>query len=154
MGFSRDLLQSLDARSYYEAQGLTLSKGRKWITANCPFHGGSDSLRINLHSGAFVCMAGCGARGGDLLAFHMAAHGLDFVQTAQALGCWQDDGKPAPKRPAPLSTRDALVVLAAESNLVALAAANVANGVVLTGVDLSRLMQAAGRIQTIMELAL
>lgn len=152
MGFSRDLLQGLDARSYYEGQGLTLSKGRKWVTANCPFHGGSDSLRINTQSGAFVCMAGCGARGGDLLGFHMAAHGLDFIQAAKALGCWQEDGKAAPTRPAPLPARDALVVLAAESNLVALAAGNVAYGVALTGADLSRLMQAAGRIQTIVEM--
>lgn len=149
MGFSREALQGVDARSYYEAQGLNLSKGRKWVTGNCPFHGGSDSLRINMQNGALVCMAGCGARGGDVLGFHMAALGMDFAQAAKALGCWLDDGKPAPTRPAPLSARDALMVLGAESNLVAIAAGNLTHGVALTGLDLSRLLQAAGRIQTI-----
>ncbi len=43
------------------------------------------------------------------------------------------------------------MVLAAESNLVAVAAANVAHGVVLSQIDLTRLLTAAGRIGRIAE---
>lgn len=44
---------------------------------------------------AFACMAGCGARGGDVLAFHMATTGDEFIEAAKALGCWIDDGQPS-----------------------------------------------------------
>lgn len=149
MGFERDRLP--DSRSYYEAQGLALSKGKKWITTACQFHQGSDSMRINLHSGAFVCMAGCGARGGDVLAYHMAAHGLEFIDAAKDLGAWVDDGKPAPNAPAPFTPRQALEVLMTEVNLIGIAAGNLAHGVPLSESDRARLMQAAGRVLRIAE---
>ena len=149
MGFERDRLR--DAQSYYGAQGLKLGKGRKWITTACAFHQGSDSMRINLHSGAFVCMAGCGARGGDVLAYHMAAYGLEFIDAAKDLGAWVDDGKLAPNSPAPFSPRQALDVLKTEVNLIAIAAGNVAHGMALSENDRSRLMQAAGRVLRIAE---
>lgn len=148
MSFDRTRLP--EPVSYYEGLGLAFKERRgKWRTTACNFHGGTDSLRINTDSGAFVCMAGCGARGGDVLAFHMAHAGLDFTAAAKELGAWIEDGKTAPARPTPLPARDALAVLAAEANLVAIAAANVAHGVVLSQVDLSRVLQAASRIQTI-----
>ncbi|TXJ05234.1 MAG: hypothetical protein E6Q29_13435 [Alicycliphilus sp.] len=141
-----------DPASYYDSQGLQFKERRgKWRTAACPFHGGSDSLRVNLQSGSFICMAGCGARGGDVLAFHMAHMGLDFINAAKTLGAWVEDGNQAPARPTPLPARDALAVLAVESNLVAVAAANVAHGVTLAQVDLQRLMLSAGRIARIVE---
>ncbi len=149
-GFDRTRLP--DPLTYYEGQGLTFKERRgKWRTSRCDFHGGSDSLRINTASGSFVCMAGCGARGGDVLAFHMAQHGLDFIEAAKALGAWTDDGRAAPTRPTPLPARDALAVLAAEANLVAVAAANVAHGVLLTKLDLERLLTAAARINVVAE---
>ena len=46
---------------------------------------------------------------------------------------------------------NALAVLAVEANLVAVAAANVGHGVALSQVDLHRLLQAAGRVQRIVE---
>ncbi|AEB82851.1 CHC2 zinc finger domain-containing protein [Alicycliphilus denitrificans] len=139
--------------SYYESQGLAFKERKgKWRTTACNFHGSTDSLRINTDSGSFVCMTGCGARGGDVLAYHQAAHGLGFIDAAKELGAWVDDGKDVGRtRPTPLPARDALVVLAAEANLVAVAAANVAHGVVLTQIDLSRLLTASGRISRIME---
>ena len=148
MGFERDRLP--DPRSYYESEGLKLSRGNKWVTTSCNFHQGSDSMRINLHSGAFVCMA-CNAKGGDVLTYHMAAYGLEFVETAKALDCWVDDGKTTPTKPAPFTPRQAVQVLANEANLVAVAAGNVAQGVVLTQADRTRLMAAAGRILKITE---
>ena len=141
-----------DPISYYESEGLKLTSRGKWRTTACQFHGGSDSMRINTDSGAFACMAGCGARGGDVLAYHMAQHGLEFVEAAKALGAWIDDGRPTTQhKPSPLSPRQALEVLAVEANLVAIAAANVAHGVVLSQVDLSRVLTASGRITRLVE---
>lgn len=151
MGFERDKLP--DVQTYFEGQGLTLSGPRsaKWKTTGCTFHGGSDSMRINLASGAWVCMS-CNAKGGDVLAYHMAAHGLEFVEAAKALGAWVDDGRPqAPHRPTPLSPRAALAVLHFEATLTAVAAGNLARGVALNDVDLQRLMVAASRIARLAE---
>lgn len=149
MTFERDRLP--DPRSYYEAQGLAPSKGKKWVTTACQFHQGSDSMRINLQSGAFVCMAGCGARGGDVLAYHMAVHGLEFIEAAKDLGAWVDDGKQPPTAPAPFTPRQALEVLMTEVNLIAVVAGNIGRGVVLSETERTRLMQAAGRVLRIAE---
>lgn len=150
MSFDRTRLP--DPVTYYESVGLKLTGPGKWKTTACHFHGGSDSLRINTASGAWVCMAGCGARGGDVLAYQMAAHGQDFVAAAKALGAWVEDGKPIPNRkPTPLAPRQALEVLAVECNFVAIAAGNLARGVALTNADLSRLLKSAGRLTRIVE---
>ncbi|MES2841244.1 MAG: hypothetical protein V4794_13285 [Pseudomonadota bacterium] len=137
---------------YYESEGLSLTGRGKWRTTACNFHGGSDSMRINTETGAFVCMAGCGAKGGDVLAHHMAAHGLDFIASAKALGAWVDDGQPVRKqKPTPLPPRAALEVISTECNLVAVAAGNIAHGVALTQIDLARVMSAANRISRLVE---
>ena len=152
MAFERDRLP--DPATYFESEGLTLTGPRsaKWKTTSCTFHGGSDSMRINLASGAWVCMAGCGARGGDVLAYQMAAHAMDFIEAAQALGAWVDDGKPqTPHRPTPLSPRAALQVLSFEATVTAVAAGNLANGVDLTDEDRARLLTAANRITRLVE---
>lgn len=144
--FNRELLP--DPLIYYEAHGLTLKGPRNssWKTTECHFHGGSDSLRIKVTSGAFVCMA-CGARGGDVLAYEMAVHGLGFVQAAKQLGAWTG-GQTQMRhiRPAALTARDALSVLADEVTLIALEGTRIARGVVPTTVDLERMQQAAGRV--------
>lgn len=137
--------------AYFEAQGLKLSKRGKWRTTSCAFHGGSDSLRINVATGGWCCMS-CGAKGGDVLAYHTQAHGLDFCEAARALGAWADDGRDfTPRVAAPLPARQALQALAVEANLAAVAAGNVARGVQLTDADRSRLMQAASRIVRLVE---
>ena len=90
--FHRDRLP--DPLGYYrDTAGLALTGKGKWRTTRCEFHDGSDSMRINVESGGFRCMAECGARGGDVLAYHRAAHGLDFVAAARDLGAYVDDGK-------------------------------------------------------------
>lgn len=151
MTFIRDNLP--DAASYFEGEGLALTGPRsaKWKTTRCEFHGGSDSMRINTTTGAWVCMS-CGEKGGDVLAHHMAAHGLEFVEAAKALGCWQDDGQPhTPQKPKPLPPGAALSVLGFECTLIAIAAGNIAHGVQLTATDLNRVLQAAGRVNSIKE---
>lgn len=154
MSFDKSRLP--DPQGYYEAQGLRLigPQRAKWKTTACNFHDGSDSLRINTHSGAFVCMAGCGARGGDVLAYHQAAYGLTFIEACQDLGAWVDDGT-APAvapRPTPLPARDALQLLATEARIVAMSAGNIAYGTTLTDADYARLRQSAHRITAIAEM--
>jgi len=146
MTFIRENLP--DTRSYFESEGLTLQGRGKWLTTRCDFHGGSDSMRINTESGGWCCMA-CGTKGGDVLAYHIEAHGLCFVDAAKALGCWADDGKPAHTRPAPLPASKAIQVLKFESMLTYIAAGNLGHGVQLTDVDRQRLLVASQRIQTI-----
>ena len=146
MSFNRELLP--DAVGYFTDQGLVLKGVGKWRTTSCVFHGGSDSMRVNTASGCWCCMA-CDAKGGDVLAYEIAATGADFVTAAKRLGAWVDDGKPAPTKPTPLPARAALQVLDFEANLTAVAAGNVAQGVALTDADRDRLMVAAGRINRI-----
>ena len=151
MPFDRNLLP--DPTAYFENQGLKLAGPRnaKWKTTVCNFHGGSDSMRVNTATGAWVCMA-CGEKGGDVLAYEIAATGADFVAAAKAIGAWFDDGKPyTPPRPTPLSPRAALSAMAFEATFVAVAAGNLAQGVVQTDIDRSRLMLAAGRINRMVE---
>lgn len=149
-GFNRNLLP--DPFNYYTTTaGLTFrERGGKWRTTRCEFHGSSDSMRINIETGAFVCMAGCGARGGDVIAYEMARTGCDFVTVARSLDCWTEGMLP-PKRPTPLPARDAIQLLAAESNLVAIAGCNMGVGIALTPIDLERVLTAASRILKIAE---
>jgi hypothetical protein len=94
----------------------------------------------------------CGEHGGDVLAYHMAAHGLEFIEAAKELGAWEETGTPsAPRKPKPLPAGAALQVLSFEALLVAVAASNVANGVALTESDKERLLIAAKRIGAIQE---
>jgi hypothetical protein len=106
-------------------------------------------MRIMVATGAFVCMA-CGARGGDVLAYHRAAHGLGFVEAAKQLNAWSgDDRAERQYRPTPLSARDALSVLADEANLIALEGTRIVHGVELVAADLGRVRTAAARINHI-----
>lgn len=140
-----------DPVTYFEAEGLKLEGRGKWRTTACNFHSGGDSMRINTTTGGWVCMS-CGVHGGDVLAHFMAAHELDFITAAKALGAWQEDDKPSkPHRPKPLPAGDALRVLAFEALLAAVAAGNIAHGVQLTDNDRARLLVASQRITTISE---
>ena len=151
MPFDRNFLP--DPSAYFEEQGLKLTGPRKvkWKTTECRFHDGSDSMRVNTSSGAWVCMS-CGKKGGDVLAYELAVTGADFVDAAKAVGAWVDDGRPhTPQKPTPLSPRAALSALAFEAMFTAIAAGNIAKGVTLTDADRSRLMTAAGRITRLVE---
>ena len=67
---------------------VLLGAGR-WRSGLCPFHHDHNpSLRVNAETGAFRCMA-CGRKGGDVLDFHRARHGLSFVQAARDLGAME-----------------------------------------------------------------
>lgn len=73
---------------YFNDQHIQLKGKGAWRDAICPFHTDTKpSLRIRLETGAFCCMS-CGARGGDVLAFHMQRYGMGFKAAAIALGAW------------------------------------------------------------------
>lgn len=151
MSFERNQLP--DAVSYYEGEGLRLigPQSAKWKTTECRFHGGSDSMRVNVATGAFKCM-NCGAGGGDVLAYHMHVHDMEFMEAARDLGAWIDDGKPLiDQKPTALPPRAALEVMAFEAMLVAVAAGNLASGHILSNIDLRRLLISAGRINRIVK---
>lgn len=143
-----------DPGTYYSGAGLRVNgpRGAKWKTTQCVFHGGSDSMRVNVTTGAFKCM-NCGVGGGDVLSYHCQAHGLEFVEAAKALHAWVETGRTGRPvgnlKPSTLPARAALEVLAYEAMIVAVAAANLARGVSLSDDDRARLMVCAGRITAI-----
>jgi hypothetical protein len=147
MPFDKSLLP--DPITYFEGEGLKLPGGNAWVSTECKFHGGRTTMRIHKPSGSWKCMS-CEEGGGDVLAYHMKLHGMEFVQAAKDLGAWIDDGKPEIQRkPTALSPLRAIQVLATESNLIAIAGHNVHYGVALTENDLHRVRVAARRIDQI-----
>lgn len=85
--FNRELLPR--PGKYFQQQGLKITGGGEWKSARCPFHADTKpSLRLRLDSGGFRCMA-CGAKGGDVLAFHMKLKNLKFIEAAKQLGAWE-----------------------------------------------------------------
>jgi hypothetical protein len=151
MSYDRSLLP--DPTTYFEDRGHKLSgpARAKWKTTNCTFHGGSDSMRVNTATGAWVCMS-CYAKGGDVLAFEMQHAGLDFVEATKAVGAWVDDGKPQTHRKATaLTPRNALEVLGFEATLCAVAAGNLAAGLQLSDADRARLLVCCNRITRLVE---
>lgn len=146
--FNRDQLPNWQA---YGAQfGYSLEGRGLWRTTRCDLHGGSDSLRVNVERGAWVCMA-CGAKGGDVLAHHLAVTGAPFVQAARDLGAWDDAAAPAAAHPRPrrFSASDALSVLASEVAVCMVVIADARQGLTPNDSDWQRFLQAARRIELI-----
>jgi hypothetical protein len=87
--YQRDRLP--DPRDYYQHHLHMLRTGGDWASAHCPFHEDKNpSLSVNLIHGGFICH-GCGANGGDVLAFHQRLKNLGFVGAAKDLGAWEVD---------------------------------------------------------------
>jgi hypothetical protein len=88
--FRRDLLPP-PAVFYGEALGKLFRPRRGWAQGDCVFHQSRSkkSFSINLATGGFFCH-GCGAKGGDVVAFLMRRDGIDFVSAAKQLGGWDD----------------------------------------------------------------
>ncbi len=144
-GFSRDALP--DAQTYFEQRGYVLIGQGRWRTTRCCFHGGSDSMRVNLQSGGWCCMA-CGVKGGDVLAFHMQHNGMDFVQAARDLGAWSGDRAPVrPRAPAGLSDRDALELAAFELRLAMIVLSDARRGVLPAEPEWQRFLKAVARVE-------
>jgi DNA primase len=85
--FKRELLPN--AIDYFDGIGNPLKGSGTWRSALCPFHNDHrPSLRVLVERGAYCCMA-CGAKGGDLLSFHMERTGKGFIEAARDLGAWE-----------------------------------------------------------------
>ena len=83
------LKAALPPARYYRRVLRTMPapKGTDWVDGGlCPFHADRHrgNFRVHLASGAYVCFA-CGAKGGDLLAFHQALTGLSFQDSLRDL---------------------------------------------------------------------
>ena len=88
-GLNRSLLPT-PIEYYGTREQMRLIGTGEWKTALCPFHDDkAPSLRINTRSGGYKCMV-CEAKGGDVIAFHMARHGLAFIAACKALGAWSE----------------------------------------------------------------
>lgn len=149
MSFNREHLP--DPQDYYESTaGLKLMGRGTWRTTRCEFHGGSDSMRINVKSGGFMCMS-CVEKGGDVLAYHQQANDLEFIDAAKALGAWTDDGQPSNYKPSPVSARTMLEVIAFEVQIVALMGADLTKGIAISELDKHRLFEAVSRITRVAE---
>lgn len=149
-GFNRDRLPTWP--EYADREGLTLVGRGRWRSLRCDFHDDSEpSLRVNIETGGWVCMA-CGERGGDALAHYMRRTGLDFAQAAQALGAWVEGGtdRPTTRR---LSARDALEALPVELGICCVVIADLRAGTVPNAEDWTRFLAAAGRVEFIAQAA-
>lgn len=147
--FDRDRLP--DWPAYADRSGLELRGRGRWRSVLCDFHSDSDpSMRVNVETGAWVCMA-CGAKGGDVLAHHMQRTGADFVQAARDLGAWRDDGsvEASITQPRRLAARDALQALGIELGVCIVVIADARRGLTPSDADWRRFLQAAGRVQFI-----
>jgi hypothetical protein len=141
MGFDRTRLP--EPAAYFEAQGLHLIGKSKWRTTECTFHGGSDSMRINTVTGSWVCMS-CAAKGGDVLAYEIAANSTPFIDACKALGTWVEDGTLPPKpRATRLSAAQAVQAIYLETWIVAIIAADLAKGLPFTDAYRQSLTEAA-----------
>lgn len=86
-GLNRALLPN--PIDYLQSQQISFKGSGQWRDVLCPFHDDkSPSLRMNATTGGFKCMA-CGAKGGDIIAFHQQLTGLGFIETCKALGAWE-----------------------------------------------------------------
>lgn len=147
--FLRHLLP--DPVTYFaEVEGLTLVGKGKWRTAPCVFHDGSDSMRVNTETGAWVCMA-CGVKGGDVLAYAMHRHGMGFVEAAKGLGAYVDGGGPYRGNTAPrtLPARDAMEIVAFELLVLFIVIADIRAGVIPNDADWNRFTLGVARIDAL-----
>ncbi len=111
-------------------------------------------MGINIETGAFLCRAGCGAHGGDVLAYHRAAHGLGFVEAAKALGAYREDGKGyrGSTKPETIPARDLLRSVAHELMVCAMVLSDFLNGEVSED-DAERYRVAVARVLYVAEVA-
>ncbi len=139
-----------DPISYFDAEDVNLVGPGYWKTGPCRFHGSRDSLRVNTRSGGWVCM-GCGAKGGDVLAYQMQMYGQEFVEAARALGAYLDDAKrySGKATPTTLSARDAMQLVAHELLVLFVVIADIRAGIIPTDSDWQRFLVGAGRVENL-----
>lgn len=90
-GTAQSLKGKLPPERYYTARlngsfGKPTDQGWHRWNGLCPFHDDkrAGSFVINIRTGAFRCFS-CGARGGDIIDFHMQRHRLCFTDAFNEL---------------------------------------------------------------------
>ena len=88
---SADVLKALLPPVDYYPRELTamppIRRPAGWVSGGlCPFHADrtAGNFRVNLDTGRYLCFS-CGAKGGDIIAFHENRHGLGFEDALQDL---------------------------------------------------------------------
>lgn len=149
-GFIRE--RAPDWLTYANGQGLTLAGRGKWRTVRCDFHDdGEPSMRVNVESGAWVCMA-CGTKGGDVLSHFMERSGASFIEAARALGAWDEGpalGNPTSNKPTTLAPRDAMEVIALDLLTAVVVISDIRQGTIPTDQDWQSFINSAGRIEAL-----
>ena len=88
--FSPDVIKAAIAPEHYfgdQLPAMKQSKRQGWSDGGlCPFHADkhSGNFRVNTETGAYCCFA-CGAKGGDIIAFHRALYALSFPDALKDL---------------------------------------------------------------------
>lgn len=144
--FDRSLLP--EPMAYFESEELPLIGRGRWRTTRCDFHNGSDSMRVNVQTGGWICMA-CGVKGGDVLAYHMQRNGFAFEHAARGLGAWSDEGKQrsADDKPRTLSPRSAMEVVAFELQVLSVVLSDARRGLLPNDRDWARFLRGVGAIE-------
>lgn len=77
---------------YYRKQFPGLKTKSETMKVNCCFHkpDANPSLIISMINGHFKCLA-CGAKGHDLIAFHMQRYQITFPQAVTYFGAWNNE---------------------------------------------------------------
>ena len=89
--FDKALLPPANSFYHSELGQLPRPDRHGWCRTNCPFHKSKSkkSFSVNVSHGGFYCF-GCGAKGGDPVAFLMQRDKLTFRRACEALGAWKD----------------------------------------------------------------
>ncbi len=70
----------------HELPGATFKRNTWNLAGCCPFHDDKKpgSFYVNIETGAFKCFS-CGGAGGDIIAFTMTLHGIQFSEALDQL---------------------------------------------------------------------
>jgi hypothetical protein len=87
---NRELLPA--PAKYYTGEFPNLKIKSEWVKVRCCFHSPdlTPSLSINMVNGHFRCFS-CGAKGGDIISFHMQRYELNFIEAVTFLGGWSHE---------------------------------------------------------------
>lgn len=83
---SLDVKNSINPADYYASRIEDFRPNRPgWQNVRCVFHGDNGpSLAVNAETGGYLCF-GCGAKGGDIIAFEMARNHYSFPEAIESL---------------------------------------------------------------------
>lgn len=83
---SIDVKNSINPAAFYASRLEDFKQNRPgWQNVRCVFHGdNTPSLAVNSETGGYICF-GCGAKGGDIIAFEQAFNHCTFNEAVESL---------------------------------------------------------------------